>query len=74
MKRFHAHVAVRDLSQSIVFYSKLFGQSPSVERNDYAKWMLEDLRVNFGGAHGREAKCDDPRVAGGPGVLSESVR
>jgi catechol-2,3-dioxygenase len=47
MKRFHVHVAVRDLSQSIVFYSKLFGQMPSVERHDYAKWMLEDPRLNF---------------------------
>jgi catechol 2,3-dioxygenase-like lactoylglutathione lyase family enzyme len=47
MKRFHVHVAVRDLSQSIVFYSKLFGQMPSVERHDYAKWMLDDPRLNF---------------------------
>ena len=47
MKRFHAHVAVKDLGQSIVFYSKLFGQTPSVERQDYAKWMLEDPRLNF---------------------------
>jgi catechol 2,3-dioxygenase-like lactoylglutathione lyase family enzyme len=47
MKRFHVHIAVRDLSQSIVFYSKLFGQPPSMERQDYAKWMLEDPRLNF---------------------------
>jgi hypothetical protein len=47
MKRFHVHVAVRDLTQSIVFYSKLFGQMPSVERHDYAKWMLDDPRLNF---------------------------
>lgn len=47
MKRFHAHVAVRDLGQSVAFYSKLFGQTPSVERQDYAKWMLEDPRLNF---------------------------
>jgi catechol 2,3-dioxygenase-like lactoylglutathione lyase family enzyme len=47
MKRFHVHIAVRDLSQSIVFYNKLFGQPPFVERQDYAKWMLEDPRLNF---------------------------
>jgi catechol-2,3-dioxygenase len=47
MKRFHVHVAVHDLRQSIRFYSALFGTRPSVEKNDYAKWMLEDPRVNF---------------------------
>lgn len=47
MKRFHVHVAVHDLKQSIRFYSTLFGAQPSVEKNDYAKWMLDDPRVNF---------------------------
>ena len=47
MKRFHVHVAVKDLGESIRFYSRLFGAPPSVERPDYAKWMLEDPRVNF---------------------------
>jgi lactoylglutathione lyase len=47
MKRFHAHIAVDDLAKSVDFYSKLFGQSPTVERTDYAKWMLEDPRINF---------------------------
>lgn len=47
MKRFHVHVAVKDLNESIRFYSSLFGAPPSVERPDYAKWMLEDPRVNF---------------------------
>ncbi len=47
MKRFHVHVAVKDLGESIRFYSSLFGAPPSVERSDYAKWMLEDPRVNF---------------------------
>jgi catechol 2,3-dioxygenase-like lactoylglutathione lyase family enzyme len=47
MKRFHVHVAVRDLSESIRFYSSLFGTPPSLERADYAKWMLDDPRVNF---------------------------
>jgi len=47
MKRFHVHVAVKDLGEGIRFYSGLFGAQPSVERSDYAKWMLDDPRVNF---------------------------
>jgi catechol 2,3-dioxygenase-like lactoylglutathione lyase family enzyme len=47
MKRLHVHVAVDDLPKSIAFYSTLFGAAPSVVKDDYAKWMLEDPRVNF---------------------------
>ena len=47
MKRLHVHVAVDDLNKSIGFYSKLFGTAPSVTKPDYAKWMLDDPRVNF---------------------------
>jgi hypothetical protein len=47
MKRLHVHVAVHDLSQSIRFYSAMFGATPTVEKPDYAKWMLDDPRVNF---------------------------
>jgi hypothetical protein len=47
MKRFHVHVAVPDLGESIRFYSTLFGAGPSVRKADYAKWMLDDPRVNF---------------------------
>lgn len=47
MKRMHLHVSVDDLAKSINFYSTLFGASPTVEKPDYAKWMLEDPRVNF---------------------------
>ena len=47
MKRLHIHVAVDDLPGSIGFYSTLFAAAPSVEKPDYAKWMLEDPRVNF---------------------------
>jgi len=47
MKRFHVHVAVNDLGASINFYSKLFGQPPAKQQQDYAKWMLEDPRLNF---------------------------
>lgn len=47
MKRFHVHVAVNDLSKSVAFYSAMFGAQPAVVKPDYAKWMLEDPRVNF---------------------------
>src|SRR6476620_6159612 len=47
MKRFHVHVAVPDLQKSIQFYSTMFGARPAVVKDDYAKWMLEDPRVNF---------------------------
>ena len=47
MKRLHVHVSVTDLSASILFYRRLFGQEPSVTQDDYAKWMLEDPKVNF---------------------------
>ncbi len=47
MKRFHVHVGVADLDASIAFYSGLFGAGPSVTKSDYAKWMLEDPRINF---------------------------
>jgi len=47
MKRFHVHVAVEDLAASIRFYSTLFGTEPAVLKDDYAKWMLDDPRVNF---------------------------
>ncbi|HZO21617.1 MAG TPA: ArsI/CadI family heavy metal resistance metalloenzyme [Steroidobacteraceae bacterium] len=47
MKRFHVHVSVSDLTESVSFYSQLFGVEPTVHKADYAKWMLEDPRVNF---------------------------
>lgn len=47
MKRFHVHIAVHNLKQSIDFYSELFAARPTVERADYAKWMLDDPRINF---------------------------
>jgi catechol 2,3-dioxygenase-like lactoylglutathione lyase family enzyme len=57
MKRMHLHVSVPDLAESIRFYETLFGAPPSVVKDDYAKWLLEDPRVNFaisqrGAAHG----------------------
>jgi len=47
MKRLHVHVAVNDLAQSQRFYSALFAAEPTVKKDDYAKWQLEDPRVNF---------------------------
>jgi Glyoxalase/Bleomycin resistance protein/Dioxygenase superfamily len=47
MKRFHVHVAVDNLHKNIQFYSAMFGAQPSVVKEDYAKWMLDDPRVNF---------------------------
>ena len=47
MKRFHVHVSVEDLAASVRFYSTLFGAAPTVHKDDYAKWMLEDPRINF---------------------------
>lgn len=57
MKRLHVHIAVEDLGKSIGFYSTLFGAPPAVAKDDYAKWMLDDPRVNF-------AISDRARVAG----------
>jgi catechol 2,3-dioxygenase-like lactoylglutathione lyase family enzyme len=47
MKRLHVHLSVRDLDTSVRFYSQLFAAEPAVRNDDYAKWMLEDPRVNF---------------------------
>ena len=55
MKRLHVHVGVADLSTSIRFYSTLFWAEPTVTKDDYAKWMLEDPRVNFAISSGNHA-------------------
>ena len=55
MKRLHVHVGVDDLAQSIRFYSTLFGAEPTVTKPDYAKWMLDDPRVNFAISAGQHA-------------------
>jgi catechol 2,3-dioxygenase-like lactoylglutathione lyase family enzyme len=47
MKRFHVHLAVDNLADSIRFYSTLLGARPTVEKADYAKWMVDDPRINF---------------------------
>jgi catechol 2,3-dioxygenase-like lactoylglutathione lyase family enzyme len=59
MKRLHVHVSVSDLAESIEFYRTLFGAAPSVREADYAKWLLDDPRVNFAiSARGRAAGLD----------------
>jgi catechol 2,3-dioxygenase-like lactoylglutathione lyase family enzyme len=59
MKRMHVHVAVDDLPVAIRFYSALFAAEPAVRKDDYAKWMLDDPRVNFAiSARGRAAGLD----------------
>jgi catechol 2,3-dioxygenase-like lactoylglutathione lyase family enzyme len=59
MKRLHVHVAVSDIPQSIGFYSALFAARPAVVKPDYAKWMLDDPRVNFAiSTRGREPGLD----------------
>src|ERR1700728_1345723 len=59
MKRMHVHVAVENLDRSIGFYSVLFDAAPAVVKPDYAKWMLDDPRVNFTiSTRGREPGLD----------------
>jgi catechol 2,3-dioxygenase-like lactoylglutathione lyase family enzyme len=56
MKRLHVHVGVGDLAHSVRFYSTLFAAEPAVLKDDYAKWMLDDPRVNFAISAGRHAR------------------
>src|ERR1700754_4974266 len=59
MKRLHVHVSVEDIPHSIGFYSALFAAKPTVVKPDYAKWMLDDPRVNFAiSTRGRETGLD----------------
>ena len=59
MKRLHVHIAVDDLPRSVRFYSALFAAQPSVLKDDYAKWMLDDPRVNFAiSTRGKKAGLD----------------
>jgi catechol 2,3-dioxygenase-like lactoylglutathione lyase family enzyme len=78
MKRFHVHVSVDDLAQSIRFYSTLFAAEPTVIQSDYAKWMLEDPRVNFaistsGGEHTGRLEIGDPARRSGISHLGIQV-
>jgi catechol 2,3-dioxygenase-like lactoylglutathione lyase family enzyme len=59
MKRLHVHLHVKDLGESIGFYTALFGAGPVVEKGDYAKWLLDDPAVNFA----ISARCGDIGVS-----------
>ena len=75
MKRFHVHVAVDDLQQNIRFYSGLFGLPPAVEKSDYAKWMLEDPRINFAiSTHGDRTGVNHLGLIAGMASLSSDER
>ncbi len=69
MKRLHVHVGVADLDQSIRFYSTLFAAEPAIRKDDYAKWMLDDPRVNFAISQGRH----DNKGIQHLGVQAESI-
>jgi catechol 2,3-dioxygenase-like lactoylglutathione lyase family enzyme len=69
MKRLHVHVGVNDLDQSIRFYSTLFATEPTVVKEDYAKWMLDDPRVNFAISAGQHAAKGIEHL----GIQAESV-
>lgn len=69
MKRLHVHVGVADLDRSIHFYSTLFGADPTVLKPDYAKWMIEDPRVNFAISAGQHAQKGIEHL----GIQAESV-
>ena len=59
MKRLHVHVSVEDIDKSVGFYSALFASEPAVVKSDYAKWLLDDPRVNFAiSTRGRQPGLD----------------
>ena len=68
MKRFHVHAHVEDLQASVAFYSRLFAAEPTRLEADYAKWMLDDPRVNFAISPGNHAKKGIEHL----GIQSES--
>ena len=69
MNRFHVHVHVADLDTSIGFYNQLFGAAPAVRKHDYAKWMLDDPRLNFAISAGQHPTRGVQHL----GVQAESV-
>ena len=74
MKRLHVHVSVTDLPQSVRFYTALFAAQPSVLKDDYAKWMLDDPRVNFAISHrGAKAGLDHLGIQAENGAELEEI-
>jgi len=75
MKRFHVHVAVHDLEQSIRFYKAMFDAEPTVKKEDYAKWQLDDPRVNFAiSQRGTKAGVDHLGIQAETGVELGDMR
>jgi catechol 2,3-dioxygenase-like lactoylglutathione lyase family enzyme len=75
MKRMHVHVAVDDLQKSISFYSALFAAEPSVNKPDYAKWMLDDPRVNFAiSTRGKQPDLALALALDSPEVVAQAAR
>jgi len=74
MNRFHVHVNVTDLERSMAFYTQLFGAAPSVVKSDYAKWMLDDPRVNFAiSKRDRAAGVDHLGIQADDGAALEAI-
>ena len=74
MKRLHVHVAVHDIPQSVRFYSALFAAQPAVKKDDYAKWMLDDPRVNFAiSTRGNKAGLDHLGIQAENGAELEEI-
>ena len=67
MKRMHLHMGVENLDSSIQFYTSLFGVSPTVKQEDYAKWIMDDPRVNFA----ISTRCDSKRGVDHLGIQCE---
>ncbi|HXL75462.1 MAG TPA: ArsI/CadI family heavy metal resistance metalloenzyme [Burkholderiales bacterium] len=75
MKRFHVHVAVHDLAQSVRFYSALFAAEPTIRKDDYAKWQLDDPRVNFAiSAQAKKSGLDHLGIQAEDGAELEDLR
>jgi len=74
MNRFHVHVNVTELDRSITFYSQLFGAGPTVIKPDYAKWMLDDPRINFAiSRRDRAAGVDHLGIQADDGAALEAI-
>lgn len=74
MKRLHVHVGVDNLYRSVSFYSTLFGAEPTVLKSDYAKWMLDDPRVNFAISAGNHAAKGSSTSASRPKIPRSLLR
>ncbi|MGR8948670.1 MAG: ArsI/CadI family heavy metal resistance metalloenzyme [Gammaproteobacteria bacterium] len=75
MKRFHVNLSVADLQQSVTFYQQLFAQEPTVLKSDYAKWMLDDPRINFSvTTRGTEKGIDHLGLQSDDGAEFEALR